>query len=459
MEKSIISIILFILLTTPSPAQREHTLTPEEKLYGLSRFWQEVNYNFAFFGQVPHLDWDSAYQAYIPKVLAAESDYDYYRTLERFCALLQDGHTNVYMPRRIDSLVYRTSFGDYRLFLENINGRAIVTHVNEPKKEEIPVGSEVIQVNGMPAKEYMEKEIIPYISSSTDYILQDIGAGSLLKGLAGESIDIRIRRPDGEERDFHLTRALNKEDIYPPFPEWALLEFKWLEEGVAYIALNSFGDPKIDTLFIEKVPELLRSKALVIDLRRNGGGSTDIGLAIAKYLTEDTLLYGSRSMTREHRAAFKAWGSWVADDNIDTVGNDWAKKSLDYYNGAVWHEFEYEPDTNDVEGPRIVVPTVILTGHNTASAAEDFLVYLDKQPHITRMGRKTFGSTGQPLLFELPGGGSARVCTKKDVFPDGREFVGYGIIPQIEVNPTVEDFIQGRDRALEKAVEVLKGKL
>lgn len=440
-------------------AQRENSIRPEEKIYGLSKFWQEVNYNFAFFGQVPELNWDSVYQAYIPIILATESDYDYYKALERMCALLQDGHTNIYMPSRIDSLLYRTSFGDYRLFLENVDGKAIITHVNEPKKEEVPVGSEVIQVNGMPVKAYLEKEVIPYISSSTDYILWDNGIRGLLKGFKGESIDIRIRTPKGLERSLHLTRALNKEAIYPPFPDWELLNFKWMEKDIAYVALNSFGDEKIDTLFIEKVPELLKAKALIIDIRNNGGGSTTIGLEIAKYLTEDTLLFGSRSMTREHRAAYKAWGYWVADENKDTLIDEWEKTSLDYFNGNVWHEFEYAPDTNDVKGPRIVVPTVILTSHNTASAAEDFLVYLDGQPHITRIGQKTYGSTGQPLMLELPGGGSARICTKKDVFPDGREFVGYGIIPQIEVAPTVEDFIQTRDRALEKAVEVLKGKL
>ena len=459
MHKVSTFLLLFFVVPTVILAQRKHTLRPEEKLYGLSEFWQEVNYNFAFFDQVPNLNWDSAYQAYIPIVLATETDYDYYRALKRFCALLQDGHTNVYMPRRIDSLLYRTSFGDYRLFLENIGGRAIVTHVNEPKKEEIPVGSEIIEVNSIPAKEYLEQEVIPYISSSTEYILWDNGIRNLLMGFAGERVDIRIRTPEGEERDFNLTRALNKEDIYPPFPDWELMSFRWLEDSIAYVALNSFGDPKIDTLFIEKVPELLNAKALVVDIRDNGGGSTDIGLAIAKYLTKDKLLYGSRSMTREHRAAYKAWGYWVAAEKIDTVGDEWAKKSLDYFNGDVWYEFEYEPDTNDVEGPKLTVPTVILTSHHTASAAEDFLVYLDNQPHITRMGQKTYGSTGQPLIFELPGGASARICTKKDVFPDGREFVGYGIIPQVEVSPTVEDFIQNRDPVLEKAVEVLKGKL
>ena len=41
----------------------------------------------AFFDQVPDLDWDSAYQAFIPRVLAAPTTWDYYRELQRFAAL------------------------------------------------------------------------------------------------------------------------------------------------------------------------------------------------------------------------------------------------------------------------------------------------------------------------------------------------------------------------------------
>lgn len=59
------------------------------------------------------------------------------------------------------------------------------------------------------------------------------------------------------------------------------------------------------------------------------------------------------------------------------------------------------------------------------------------------MGERSFGSTGQPYYFDLPGGGSARGCTKKDVYPDGREFVGYGVKPDVEVKPTLQDFLQG----------------
>jgi C-terminal processing protease CtpA/Prc len=71
-------------------------------------------------------------------------------------------------------------------------------------------------------------------------------------------------------------------------------------------------------------------------------------------------------------------------------------------------------------------------------------------------GEPTGGSTGQPLFFKLPGGGMARVCTKRDSYPDGRDFVGKGVQPQIIVHPTVSDVRAGRDPVLEAALRELR---
>jgi len=78
--------------------------------------------------------------------------------------------------------------------------------------------------------------------------------------------------------------------------------------------------------------------------------------------------------------------------------------------------------------------------------------------HMVKIGENTFGSTGQPFQFDLPGGGSARICTKKDTYPDGREFVGYGIKPDIEVKKTVKDYLSGKDPVLKAAPNYLKVK-
>jgi C-terminal processing protease CtpA/Prc len=77
------------------------------------------------------------------------------------------------------------------------------------------------------------------------------------------------------------------------------------------------------------------------------------------------------------------------------------------------------------------------------------------------VGQRTNGSTGQPLLVELPGGVTARICTKWDSYPDGREFVGVGVIPDVEVYPTQREiadglWADGRDPVLDRGLEVLR---
>lgn len=453
--KKILGLFLSCLALQAS-AQIPNTLSAADKVYGLSKFWQEVNYNFVYLDKVDSKSWDSAYRAMITEVQLAKNDYEYYRLLQKFCALLKDGHTNVYMPQVRAFETMNTMFGDYRLFLENIDGKAIVVRTNKSRKDEIPVGSEVIGVNGLTTSEYVNKHVAPYISSSTDYVLEDWSISRLLQGLEGEEYQVKIRKPKGEVVTLKLKHARTEEkEVFPDFePQRKLLDFQWHPGGIAYVSLNSFSDPRIDTLFLELLPELYKAKGLIVDLRFNGGGSTEIGREILQYLTKDTLLYGSRNSSRLHVPAFKAWGRFT--EPRDTVGSEWAARSLLSYQDRYYHQFDYAASNVALDAQRIVVPTVLLIGHQTASAAEDFLIYADNQKHMIRMGENTFGSTGQPFFFDLPGGGSARVCTKKDTYPDGREFVGYGVKPDVTVKKTLDDHLKGRDAVLSRALEHLK---
>ena len=461
----VLLVALLLLATLQVRAQLPTTLTPADKLYGLSKFWQEVNYNFVYLEQVDKPQWDDAYRRLLASVGQTPNDYAYYRQLQRFCALLKDGHTNVFLPPAIEQMT--TNFGAYRLLLRRIDNKAIVVRTNASKKEEIPVGSEVVEVNGQPTATYLAEHVAPYISSSTDYIRQDWGIRDLLMGVAGDSYRVKIKKPKGEIVALTLTHQKTEEQaVYPAFePEKGLLEFKWLAKGIAYVALNSFGDAKIDSLFVAKLPELYRAKGLVVDLRANGGGSTEIGTTILQYLTRDRVLYGAKSRSRLHVGTYKAWGSYLEPRDTVAGKKDWGltkQEALKAYHIArctFYHAFANAPDTIKLAAPRLVVPTVLLLGHSTASAAEDFLIAAAPQKHMLTMGENSFGSTGQPLSFALPGGGSARVCTKQDTYPDGRVFVGVGIKPAVEVAPTLKDYLAGRDPALLRATAYLKMKI
>ena len=112
--------------------------------------------------------------------------------------------------------------------------------------------------------------------------------------------------------------------VFQPFESDSLFVMKWMGRDILYLALNSFADNKINKDFEKNLPEIYKAKALIIDLRNNGGGNTGVGTGILQYLTNDAVLHHSRYRTREHRASFKAWGIYTTPK--DTINNEWQTK-------------------------------------------------------------------------------------------------------------------------------------
>ena len=75
------------------------------------------------------------------------------------------------------------------------------------------------------------------------------------------------------------------------------------------------------------------------------------------------------------------------------------------------------------------------------------------QKRATLVGEATCGSSGQPLFFSIYGA-NVRICTKWDRLPDGAEFVGVGIPPDVEVSRTKKDVANGRDAVLQAAIQL-----
>lgn len=455
---TIFLLTVFYGLTNESVFGQPNKISKEEKIYGLSKFWQEVNYNFVYLSKVDRKEWNDLYMKYSREVQETKNDYEYYRLLQKFCAFLKDGHTNIWFPKEIQDNVFISDFGDYKIVIENFEGKAIITNVNSSKRKEIPIGTEITKVNGITAKEYIDKNVRPYISTSTKHVLEDLSITNMLEGYVGTTFDLELKTSNGEIRTIKLVHNKAKEkDLYPVADKEKLFEFTWLTDDIAYVAFNSFSDWDIMDLFDKKLPEIHKAKRLIIDLRRNSGGDENIARELFKYLTNDTILYGSKSQSRLHIPTYKAWGAWTKV--TDTLKNVWQKQAYLTYNDQYYYNFPYESySTANLGISRIEIPTAILIGHGTASAAEDFLIYASNQENIIRIGEPTYGSTGQPFIFELPNGGVGRVCTKKDTYPNGKEFVGHGIQPDIEIKKTLSDYLENKDLILEKAIDYLKEK-
>jgi C-terminal processing protease CtpA/Prc len=432
-------------------------------VYGLSKFWQEVNYNFAYFDRIDRHSWDSAYKALIPEVQATKNDYEYYRLLKRFCALLHDGHTEVLTPHIKGVDFINNMFGDYLVVLTRVDNKVIVKRTWKKDAQKFPLGSEVIQVNGLPTEAYIKDSLAPYISASTDDVRKNIASGQLLTGFPGSVFTVKLRKPDGQTAVYSLTHARTTDSIlYPALGVYLdekqrkAVEWKSFPDHIAYVALNTFlRDLKADSIFESILPVLKASRGIIIDLRYNGGGDDGVAFDILRHFITDTVFTGESTITRSYDPYLKAIGRYV--DVADTTGNKLKKEAWLLYHGyPVYDKPGIERYHVGKGTERLTMPVVVLTSRYTESAAEDFLIGTDRQKNIVRIGEPTCGSTGMPYSFDLPGGGGARICVVKDTYPDGREFVGKGIQPDILVVPTVDDYLKSRDVILETALKYLE---
>ncbi len=431
-----VSLSLALVLALPLTAQAP--LTDVERLHGLSMIWREAAYNFAFFDHVKDLDWDQAYKDHIPKVLEAKDTLAYYQVLQRFMALLKDGHTGVTLPPELASLADAPP-----LRLREVEGRALVIDVAKDWLARIPLGSEVLEVDGLPMVRHLKERVEPTICASSPHVLRHDTYANALMGQRGTEVVLKVRTPEGQVSEHRClrNRAHAKLEMVNPPPSAKAWEYRDLGEGLVYFAIHTFGDREAAKAFEARLDAFKAAKGIIFDLRRNGGGNTGNGYPILGAFLQGEVK-GAAWKTREHVAAFKAWG---------TGGGTYAK----YGSMGAWREGG-QMSFRAPEGPKLTPPVVLLTGPNTASAAEDFLIFFEAYPRATRVGQPSNGSTGQPLHFPLPGGGMARICAKRDTFPNGKDFVGTGIQPQVRVDVTLEEYLGRKDITLEKGVEVLR---
>jgi tricorn protease len=102
----------------------------------------------------------------------------------------------------------------------------------------------------------------------------------------------------------------------------------------------------------------------------------------------------------------------------------------------------------------------LLVNVGTGCAAELFACYLRSAGRVTTIGSTTHGNLPAGLSYiVLPCGVVVRVTRGYVCNAEGVPIEGSGIAPDIHVEPTIDDFLAGRDPALDKAVEVLQAKL
>ena len=192
-----------------------------------------------------------------------------------------------------------------------------------------------------------------------------------------------------------------------------------LADNIAYIRLTQFGDDTA-TKAIAAAKDLKSkgAKAVILDLRGNGGGYLNGAVNIAGIWMNNKLV------TQEKR-----------DGKV--------VESLKTSNQAI------------LDG----LPTVVLIDGGSASASEIVSGALQDNKVATLVGQKSFGKGSVQQVEKLGDGSEVKVTIARWYTPAGKNIDKEGIKPDVEVELKDEDVKAGKDTQKDKAIEILKSNI
>lgn len=200
------------------------------------------------------------------------------------------------------------------------------------------------------------------------------------------------------------------------------------EDGIGYLLVSTFAREQRDEFerVLEAVRALRDCKALVIDVRPNGGGDENLARRLAAFFVEGEVVYAA------HRLCDPSTADGFGERQDRRVrGNE----PPDVFRGQV----------------------AVLTGPANMSSCEAFLLMMKQSPRALLVGSTSYGSSGNPQPHALLPGLVVMLPSWQALGPDGRSFEGEGIAPHLHVATTAADFAE-RDPVLEAALLRLRGR-
>jgi carboxyl-terminal processing protease len=314
-----------------------------------------------------------------------------------------------------------TSFfdpGETKSFQDDISGYFEGTGMQiEVRNERLKVVAPLEDTPAQRAGILAGDEILKINSTSTVGMSSD-EAVSLIKGPKGTKIVLNIYRNGWEEaKDFEMVR----DTIRVPSLD---LSFKEVNgKKVACLKIFQFSDILYGD-FQKAAREIISENAqgVILDLRNNPGGLLDQAQDIAGWFLKNREVI----LKEETR-----------------VGDKYETK--DY--------LSFGPSTFASK------PVVILINQGSASASEILAAALHDNRNAVIIGETSFGKGKVQQLFGLADNSSVKITIANWLTPKGEQIDGNGIKPDVEVKMTADDYDNGKDPQLDKAVEIISSKI
>ncbi len=390
------------------------------RLLALYRVWNAVHY-FSPNKHITDLDWNDVLKTYVAPFVNAKSEIEYERAALQLIGEMKDTHSNLWGGG--DKI--REARGSLfpPVHVRFIEDQLVVTDFYNPELKlstGLELGDVITSVNGQPVSETITKQLPYYPASNKPSQLRDL-ARDILKS-DDDSIQIEVKNNNSTKSIDLKLYERNQLKLYGWYPEPEGKSYKMLDGNIGYVTLANItmDDPEV----IAK--NFINAKGLILDIRNYP--SAFMPFALGQFIApRGTEFVKFTTMNPDNPGEFN-----MGSPLMIGAGNI-AKKKF--------------------EGP-----VVILVNELSQSQAEYTAMAFRAAPNTTVVGSTTAGADGNVSGIAIPGGMQTAISGIGVYYPDGTPTQRVGIVPDVEVKPTIKGIKEGRDELIEKAIEIIEAK-
>ncbi|WP_194086713.1 S41 family peptidase [Maribellus luteus] len=419
------------------------------RLLALYRYWNIIQYFFPY-KYLTDKKWDEVLREYIPVFINAKSALEYQLAILQLAAETNDTHARFlmgadeigflrgtrYAPLRtneIDSL-RGTKYAPFRVrFIEN--NLTVIDYFKPRLKETtgLEIGDFITHIDSKKI-EYIIDSIKAYYPASNEAARMYYMATDLVRS-NNNSIHI-VYNSSGVIKEKELT-MYQRSDLNMDEPNSKLSYDSIMLDNdsmfIGYITLATIKDTEIS--HIKK--SFMNAKGIIIDIRNYPASRVDFSLG--------------EFFTSKRKPFVK-----FTTGNLNNPGEFNFSNNVYFLNYKVgnrnsFFDFEKPISENYFQGK-----LVVLVNEETISLAELTAMAFRAGDNTVVIGSQTQGADGNISFIPLPGGLKAGISGIGVYYPDGRGTQRIGIVPDIEVKPTIQGIREGRDEPLEKAIELIQ---
>ena len=390
-------------------AQSANPVPLEDRVMMASRMYHVIS---TFFPGLSQDKFDTAYQSYLSTILRTDDRKAFDLASMEFVADLHDGHSWFY-----DTWLDRNGGDPIGILAYPVAGEWTVIR---SQLSSIHVGDVIAAIDNDTTDEFFARNR-RYVSASSD---RDAGVSFFdTPALFAPTFTITL----GDGRKVAIDR---KNDKKQPLPA-SKTEGRWLiAKVIAYIKVPTFHGIETQAQALALLKEFHSARAVILDVRGNPGtgapGVLQRALMVKPYKNwNESSSEPGGALLRNYLLAYPGHSTLVITDSV------------------------IEPQEPVYSGKLI-----LLTDRACSCACEDFVMPFKFAKRATLVGETTAGTYSMTRHLDLPNGMMLNISAVRHTFPDGSQFEGVGIAPDIALENTAEDLRAGRDKVLAKAVEV-----